>query len=86
MHYNSRIQWFNSKSITARLKQVDLVTKTDFDTKLKYLSKKINSNKKNHLSLQNELNRLKKKFLKIINSKCSFWRRWCPKLPSISAN
>ena len=49
-----------SKNFAARLKQADLVTKTDFDDKLKCLNRNINSNKTKHLLVQNELNRLKK--------------------------
>ena len=44
---------------TARLAQADLVTKTDFDTKLKSLNKNINSNKTKHLLVENELKKLK---------------------------
>ena len=43
---------------TARLAQANLVTKTDFDTKLISLNKKIHSNKANHLLLENELKKL----------------------------
>ena len=39
----------------ARSKQADLVTKTDFDTKLRSLNQKINSNKTKHLLVKNEL-------------------------------
>ena len=39
----------------ARLKQADLVTWTNFDTKLKSLNQKINSNKTKHLLVENEL-------------------------------
>ena len=44
---------------TARLTQADLVTKTDFDTKLKSLNGKINSNKTKHLLVENKLKKLK---------------------------
>ena len=40
---------------TVRLSQADLVTKTDFDTKLQSLNKRITSNKTNHLLVENEL-------------------------------
>ena len=43
----------------ARLKQADLVTKTDFDRKLRSLNQKINSNKTKHLFVENELKKLK---------------------------
>ena len=39
---------------TARFAQENLVTKTDFDTKLKSLNRKINSNKTKHLLAENE--------------------------------
>ena len=39
----------------ARSKQANLVTKTDFDTKLRSLNQKINSNKTKHLLVKNEL-------------------------------
>ena len=39
---------------TARLAQVNLVTKTDFDDKLKSLHQKINSNKTKHLLVESE--------------------------------
>ena len=42
----------------ARLKQADLVTKTDFDRKLRSLNQKINSNKTKHLFVENELKKL----------------------------
>ena len=44
---------------TARLTQADLVTTTDFDTKLKSLNGKINSNKTKHLLVENKLKKLK---------------------------
>ena len=40
---------------TARLSQADLVTKTDFDTKLQSLNKRITSSKTNHLLVENEI-------------------------------
>ena len=39
---------------TARLAQVNLVTKTDFDDKLKSFHQKINSNKIKHLLVESE--------------------------------
>ena len=44
-----------AKNFAARLKQANLVTKTDFDDKLKILNQKINSNKTKHLLVENEL-------------------------------
>ena len=43
----------------ARLKQVDLLTKTDFDDKLRTLNQKINSDKTNHLLVENKFKKLK---------------------------
>ena len=44
---------------TARLAQANLVTKTDFHTKLISLNKKINSNKTKHLLVENEFKNYK---------------------------
>ena len=47
------IQEFNklkSENLAARLKQADLVNKTDFDNKLTSFNKRITSNKAKHLS------------------------------------
>ena len=43
----------------ARLAQENLITKTDFDVKLSSFYRKITSNKKNHLLIENELEKLK---------------------------
>ena len=43
----------------ARLRLANLVTKTDFDTKLKGLSDRITSNKTKHLLVETELKKLK---------------------------
>ena len=43
----------------ARLARANLVTKTDFDSKLSTLNKNVTSNKKNHLLVENELKKLK---------------------------
>ena len=43
----------------ARLAQATLITKTDFDTKLWSLNRKITQNKTKHLLVENELNSLK---------------------------
>ena len=42
-----------AKHFSAKLKQANLVTKTDFDDKLKNLNQKINSNKTKHLLVEN---------------------------------
>ena len=43
----------------ARLTQVILITKTNFDAKLSSLNRKITSNKSKHLFVENELEKLK---------------------------
>ena len=43
-----------------RIAQANLVIKTDFDSKLSNLNRKITKNKTDHLPVQNELNKLKK--------------------------
>ena len=50
--------YFLDKKFTARLIQVNLVTKADFNDKLKSLNQKINSNVTKHLLAENELKRL----------------------------
>ena len=44
----------------ARLAQVNVMTKTDFDAKLSALNKKITSNRTKHLLIENELTKLEK--------------------------
>ena len=43
----------------ARLAQANLITKTDFDSKLPSLNRKITANKLKHLLAENELKKLK---------------------------
>ena len=43
---------------TASLKQANLMTKTDFNTRLISLNKKINSNKRKHVLLENKFKKL----------------------------
>ena len=43
----------------ARLTQANLVTKTDFDTKLSSFNRKVTQNKTKHLLVENKLNKLK---------------------------
>ena len=55
-------QEFNKLSadvFNARLAQANLITKTEFDSKLSNLNRKITKNKIDHLLVQNELNELK---------------------------
>ena len=42
-----------------RLSRASLITKTDFDSKLSNLNRKITTNKTKHLLAENELNKLK---------------------------
>ena len=46
--------------------QVNLITKTDFDSKLSNLNKKITENKIDHLLVQNELNKFKKHLILVV--------------------
>ena len=48
-----------AENFTARLKQADLVSKTDFDKELVNFNRKIISNKTKYLEVQKKLNRLK---------------------------
>ena len=47
-----------AENFTARLKQANLVTKTDFDKKLTSFNRKITSNKTKYLEVQKKLNSL----------------------------
>ena len=47
-----------AENFAARLKQANLVTKTDFDDKLKSLNQKITWNKTKHFLVENELKKL----------------------------
>ena len=42
----------------ARLEQTNLITKTDFDTKLSSLNRKVTGNKVKYLLVENELKKL----------------------------
>ena len=53
------INKLSTEVFVARLKQANLVTKTDFDYKLKRLNHKINLNKTKHIVVENELKKLK---------------------------
>ena len=46
------------ENFAARLKEADLLNKTDFDNKLTSLNRRITSNKTNHLEVQKELKSL----------------------------
>ena len=47
-----------AENFAARLKQADLVNKTDFDNKLRSFTRRITSNKTKHLEVQKKLNSL----------------------------
>ena len=47
-----------AQNFAARLKQANLLTKTDFDDKFKSLNQKINSNKTKNLLVEDELKKL----------------------------
>ena len=57
---------------TARLAQANLVTKTHFDTKLKCLSRTINSNKAKHLLVENEPKKLQKIYMAYFRGRNGF--------------
>ena len=54
----SEFNKLTTQNFKARLAEADLVTKTDFDTKLKSLNKNINSNKIKHLFVENKFKNL----------------------------
>ena len=47
-----------ARIFNTRLAQANLITKTDFDTRLQSLNKRITSNKTKHLLIENELKKL----------------------------
>ena len=49
-----------AENVTATLKQANLITTKDIDDKIKSLNRKINSKKKKHTLVENELKKLKK--------------------------
>ena len=55
----SEINKLTAENFVARLKQADLVTRTDFDDKLRSLNHKIKPNKLRHLPVENELKKQK---------------------------
>ena len=50
---------FTAEAFDERIKQANLATVTEFDTKPKSLNQKINENKTRHLLVEIELNKLK---------------------------
>ena len=55
---NQEFNKLTAQNFAARLKQANLLTKTDFDDKLKSLNQKINSNKTKNLLVEDELKKL----------------------------
>ena len=51
----SKLNKLTTQNFAARLAQAILVTKTELDTKLVNLNKKVNTNKTRHLLVENEL-------------------------------
>ena len=51
----SEFNKLTTENFNARLVQANLITKTDFDSRLQSLNKRITSNKTNHLLIKNEL-------------------------------
>ena len=49
---------FTVETFAARLAQVNVITKTDFDNKLVSVNWKINSNKTKHILVENEFKKL----------------------------
>ena len=54
-----KIDKLTADVFNARITQANLITKTDFDSKLSNLNRKITANKSKHLLVENELNKLK---------------------------
>ena len=73
-------------NFSARSAQANLITKTDFDTKLMSPNRKINSNKTKHVLVENVLKKLQTFDSIHFRGKNYFCRRWCLKLFSISAS
>ena len=51
-----------AENLAARLKQANLVSKTNFDNKLSSCNKRITSNKRKHLKVKKKLNSLIRKY------------------------
>ena len=57
-NHNEYINKLTAENFTAKLKQANLVTKTDFDKKLTSFNRKYNSNEIKYLEVQKKLNSL----------------------------
>ena len=55
----SEFNKLTADAFNARLAQANLITKTEFDSRLSTLNRKITTNKSKHLLVENELNKLK---------------------------
>ena len=62
----SEFNKLKTKNFKARLAQANLITKRDFDDKLKKLNKKINSNKTKHLFVKNEQKKNYKNLMQVV--------------------
>ena len=65
----SEFSTLTTNVFNARLVQANLITKTDFDAKLLSLNRKITKNKTDHLTVKNELHKLKMLILVILLKK-----------------
>ena len=61
-----------TENVKARLKQADLVIKTEYDTKLQDISKRITSNKSKHFLVGNELKNCKNLIQVVLEAKIIF--------------
>ena len=59
-NFDKYINTLATRVFNARLALANLTAKTDFDTRLQILSKRITSNKAKHLLVENELMKFKK--------------------------
>ena len=67
----SEFNKLTTENFKARLAQTGLVTKTDFDTKLQSLYKKITSNKMRHLLVENKVGKVKAFNSSYFSTNCS---------------
>ena len=61
-----------AEHFTARLKQGDLMSKTDFDNKLTSFNKRVTSNKTKHLAVKKKLNSLITKDYNFFSGRINF--------------
>ena len=68
----SKFNKLTTENFNARLAQANLTTKTDFHSRLKSISKRVNSNKTKHLLVENKLRKLKTFDLSYFKGKSHF--------------